>query len=84
LTSSTYFTNTLIYVYICSYFIRTYFSIHLRIIKEIYVLSIHVRSLQRDIRIVDLGTYFRRDVRRVAGECARGGGRGRGGGDGAH
>jgi hypothetical protein len=48
--------------------------------KEIYVLSIHVRSLQRDIHIVDLCTYFRRDVRRVAGECARGGG---GGGDGA-
>ncbi len=34
---------------------------------------------QRDIRIVDLCTYFGRDVRRVAGECARGRGRGGGG-----
>jgi hypothetical protein len=42
LDSFTYFTNTLIYVYTCTYFIRTYFSIHLRIIKEIYVLSICV------------------------------------------
>jgi hypothetical protein len=53
------------------YFIRTYFCIHLRIIKEIYVLSIHVRSLQRDIRIVYLCTYFGRDVRRVAGESVQ-------------
>jgi hypothetical protein len=42
LDSFTYFTNTLIYVYTCTHFIRTYFSIHLRIIKEIYVLSICV------------------------------------------